>query len=74
MCWHPHIVPLQFGNVDNWQHNWIHPGTWYSNKTSHKLETRSDPSSDGHSHHGLSEVQQCDISEEILADGTQNSY
>ena len=39
-------------------------------KKSHGLETRSDPSPDGHSHHGSSNRQECDISEEALVDGT----
>ena len=71
MCWDLHSSPLQFGDVDNWQHNWIHLNTLYSNNTSHGLETRSDPSPDSHGHHALSKVQQCDISEEALVDDTQ---
>ena len=56
--------------MDNWQHNQIHLDTLHINKVFHELETKSDPSLDGHSHHGLSEAQQCDKPEEALFDGT----
>ena len=63
---------MQFGNVDNWQHYEIHLDTLHSTKLFHGLETKSDPSLDGHSHHGLSEAQQCDIFEKALIAVTQH--
>ena len=68
MCWNQHSASLQFGNVDNWQHNWIHLNTLHSIKLFHGLETKSNPILDDHCHHGLSEAQQCDISEKALND------
>ena len=29
-----HNHPLQFDNVDNFSHSWLHLGTWYFNKIS----------------------------------------
>ena len=74
MCWDQHSGPLQFDNVDNWQHNQMHLNTLHSSKLFHGLETKSDPILDGHSHYGLSEAQQCDIPKEALIDGIQDHW
>ena len=72
MCLDQHSGPLQFDNVDSLQHNQIHLDTLHLNQLFHGLETKSDHILDGHSHHGLSEAQQCDIPEEALMTGIQH--
>ena len=72
VCWDKHSGPLQFDGMDNWQHNQIHLDTLQSDKLYHRLEMKSNPVLDGHSHCGLSEAQQYDILEEALISGNEH--